>query len=205
MKHRLEDIAKITGAVFEGQKDMEIDSVETIDKARPGSITFLANIKYAKFVNKTQASAVIVPNDFETVQGKSVLRCENPYFAFMKTVRLFHPEKRLVEQGIHPAAIIHETAKTGSNVSIGAHVYVGKNVVIGNNVQLFPNCVIGEDVQIGDDVIIHANASIREGVRIGNRCVIYDGAVIGSDGFGFAPEQGKYHKIPQNFQDLVLS
>ncbi|MEJ2629598.1 MAG: UDP-3-O-(3-hydroxymyristoyl)glucosamine N-acyltransferase, partial [bacterium] len=128
---------------------------------------------------------------------KAWLQVKNPYFAFSKVVKLFHPEKLLIEKGIHDTAVIGKHTKLGKDVSLGARVVIGRECTIGDRTVIMPGVVIGDGVKIGEDCRIHANVSIREKVVINNRVIIHNGTVVGSDGFGFALEQGKYHKIPQ--------
>ncbi len=197
IQYTLDDIAGQIGGTVEGDGNILIFGVAKIEDAGQGQMTFLANTKYQKYLDQSNASVIIVPNDVESVSGKIFLRAENPYFAFMKAVRLFHPEQPYIEKGIHPTAVIGNDAKLGENISIGAYAVIGDRCSIGSNTTILPHVVLGNDVSVGEDCILHAHVSLRERVQIGNRVVIYDGTVVGSDGFGFAPEGGKYHKIPQ--------
>ena len=197
MPLRLSDIAEIAGGELVGDGEMVITGVAKIEEAKTGEITFLANPKYAKHLDQTRASAVIVPLNTADVGGKPFLRSSNPYFAFMKVVSVFHPPKPLIEKGIHPTAVIGEGTRLGDGLSIGAYAVIGRSCRIGNRTVVLPGAVLGDGVTVGDDCTIHANVCLREGVVIGNRVVLHNGTVVGSDGFGFAPESGAYHKIPQ--------
>lgn len=196
MELTLADIAKLVEGELEGNDAITIRGVAKIEDARLGEITFIANPKYAKYIDSTQASAVLVGQDFP-VTDRPVIRTANPYLAFLKLLRIFHPLQELLAPGIHPAAIIDRSAKLGAKVRIGAGVVIEKNCSIGDNVTIHPNVVIGPEVEIGSHTLIYANVSLRERVRIGNNVIIHCGAVIGSDGFGFAREGQQYLKIPQ--------
>jgi len=194
---KLAEIAARVGGEVVGNGELEITGVAKIEEAKEGEITFLANRKYAKFLEHTGASAIIVPEDISKVPGKSLLRTKNPYFTFLKTVTLFYPPKPLLEKGIHKTAIIGEGAKLGKDISIGPHVVIGKKCKIGDRTILMPGVVIGDNVTVGNDCLVHANVCLREKVVIGDRVILHNGVVVGSDGFGFALEEGKYYKIPQ--------
>ena len=186
---------KIDGKVI-GDKSLSINDVAEIENANNHQISFIANPKYLKHLESTVAGAVVVGRDI-TSQNKTLVQVDDPYFAFMQVIRLFHPEKTPVNKGIHSTAIIDETTKIGKNPSISCNVSIGKECSIGNNVLIFPSVVIGNSVEIGDNVKIYSNVTIREGNKIGSEVIIHPGAVIGSDGFGYAKKKGKYHKIPQ--------
>ncbi len=197
MPIKLSDIAAEFGGRVVGDDGVEISGVAKIEEAQEGEITFLANPKYTKFLNETKASAVIVPLDVTEAGDTPLIQAENPYFAFLKTVVLFHPPQPLIAKGIHPTAVIGEETEIGQDVSAGPYVVIGRRCRVGSGTVLMPGVVVGDDVRIGSDCVLHARVSIREKVILGNRVVIHDGTVVGSDGFGFAPEGGKYHKIPQ--------
>jgi UDP-3-O-[3-hydroxymyristoyl] glucosamine N-acyltransferase len=193
----LKEIASFTGGELVGDGSVVITGLAKIKEAKPGQITFLANPKYIKHLDETQASAVIVPLDIEVPEDKSVIRAKNPYFAFLRVVSAFFPEKPILDEGVHPTSIIGENVRLGENIRIGAHVVIGNGCKIGNKTTLMPGVVLGTNVTVGSECVIHANVSLREGVVLGDRVIVHDGTVIGSDGFGYAFEDGEYHKIPQ--------
>lgn len=197
MKMKLSEIADFVRGELIGDPDTEITGVSKIEEAKSGEITFLANKKYFKFAELSQASAIIVPQAFKTAAGKNLICTENPYYAFLKLLERFYPPDAFIEPGIHPSAVIAEDAEIGEHVSIGAHTVVGRGCSIGNRTVILPNVVINDHVKIGEDCLIHALVSLRNGVSLGDRVVLHNGVVIGSDGFGFAPQDGKYYKIPQ--------
>ena len=196
MKIKISEIAEMVDGTIVGDNSLLISGVAKIEDAVAGDISFISNPKYAKFIDTTAASAVFVGKDFPDT-GITVIKSENPYFAFLTVLRKFHPPRKTVEAGIHPSAVIDESTQVGAEPSIGACVVVGKNCRIGDRVRLHPGVVIGDDVSIGSDTIIYPNVTVRENTTIGSKVIIHNGTVIGSDGFGFAREGQIYHKIPQ--------
>jgi UDP-3-O-[3-hydroxymyristoyl] glucosamine N-acyltransferase len=196
---KLADIAKFLNCELIGNEDVEIKRVAEIQSAVDGDITFIANPKYEKFFDTTKASAVIVGKNFAKRRDDlSILLVDDPYFAFVKVLKLLNPPVELLPPGIHPTAVVSESAVLGENVRIGANAVIGERVRIGNNTTIMPGVVIGDDVEIGNDVLIYPNVTIYHKCKIGNRVIIHSGTVIGSDGFGFAPRpDGSYEKIPQ--------
>lgn len=196
---RLKDIAERIGCQLEGDGAIEIRRVAGIERAEPGDLTFLANRKYAPALKTTRASAVIhgQPDDVDIADGVARLRAADPYLAFAKAVELFAPARH-APTGVHRLADVAAGASIAPDASIAAFVSVGDGARIGARTIVYPHVTIGAGAVIGDDCVIHARVSIRERVTIGNRVVIQDGAVIGSDGFGFAHRaDGTHHKIPQ--------
>jgi UDP-3-O-[3-hydroxymyristoyl] glucosamine N-acyltransferase len=175
---------------------MEIGRVATLEAAGPGDLSFLANPKYAAQVAVTRASAVIVAEDAAPAPC-ATLRARDPYLAFAHAAALLAPDDRPVP-GVSPSAHVDAGAVIGPGCHIGAFASVGAGAVIGARTVVHPHAVIYAGVTIGDDCVIHAHASIRERCSVGNRVIIQNGAVVGSDGFGFAPRpDGTYQKIPQ--------
>jgi UDP-3-O-[3-hydroxymyristoyl] glucosamine N-acyltransferase len=197
MTRTLREIAALTGGELVGDGDVVLTGLARIEQAGPGQLSFIANPKYARHAAETGASALLVPWDMPLPPGRNAIRSRNPYFAFRQALCAFHPEKPPLPEGVHPTAVIGRDAQLGEGVRIGPRVVVGARARIGAGTALLPGVVVGDDVTLGEACVVHANASLREGVTIGNRVVIHDGTVIGSDGFGFAFEGGRYHKIPQ--------
>lgn len=197
MTKTLQEICEFVGGELLGDGTIEIHGVSGIKEALPGEITFVANNKYRSEMARTQASAIIVGEDIE-FKGKPLIRVKNPYFAFVRVLEMFSWRKRIEPHyGIHETAIIGENVQIGERVSIQAHVVIGDNVVIGDGTIIGPLCYIGDDTHIGEETLIYPNVTIREEVTVGNRVIIHSGAVIGSDGFGFAKVSDRHHKIPQ--------
>lgn len=196
---KLSEIAKVLNAELVGDGDVEIKRVAEIQNAKEGDITFIANPKYERFFDTTNASAVIVSKNFsKRREDVSMLVVDEPYFAFVKTLKLLNPPVEFLPSGIHPTAVVAETAVLGKDVRIGANVVIGERVKIGDNTIIMPGVVIGDDVEIGTDVLIYPNVTIYHKCKIGDRVIIHSGTVIGSDGFGFVPRpDGTYEKIPQ--------
>jgi len=195
---KLSQIASTLNARLEnGSPDTEITGVAGIDEAVAGQITFVANRKYAATARTTQASAVIVADDFPAV-STAMLRSNNPYLSFARAIELFYQPPRYAP-GVHSTAIIHSSAKIGAHAHIGPYVVIDENVEIGKNAVLLAHVVIYRDAKIGDNFFAHAHAMVREYCRLGNGVTLQNGVVIGADGFGFAKDDsGKWHKIVQS-------
>jgi UDP-3-O-[3-hydroxymyristoyl] glucosamine N-acyltransferase len=193
---KLGELAAQLGCQLEGDEAIAVVRVATIEHAGPGDLTFLANAKYAADLSTTRASAVIAAPDV-TGAPCPVLRTANPYLAFARATRLLHPQPGPAP-GIHGTAVVADDARLGEGVSIGPYAVIGAGARIGARTVIHPHVVVGAGAVIGPDCLLHARVSIRERVIIGERCVLQDGAVVGSDGFGFAPRgDGTHEKIPQ--------
>jgi UDP-3-O-[3-hydroxymyristoyl] glucosamine N-acyltransferase len=185
-----------------GSPDTEITGVAGIEEATNGQITFVANPKYAAAARSTQASAVIVAEDFPPIP-RAMLRSKNPYFTFAKALELFYQPPQYAPE-VHPTAIIHPSAKIGGNAHIGPYVVINEDVEIGDNAVLLAHVVIYRGVKIGDNFFAHAHAVVREHCRVGHNVVLQNGVVIGADGFGFAKDDsGRWHKIVQSGPAVV--
>ncbi len=199
---KLSEIARRLACEMRTDIDVEIKRVAGINEALPGDLTFVSNRKYISSIKSTRASAIILGNDIPEVPIPS-LRTDNPYLAFARALELFF-QPRVPERGIHPTASICDDAEIGPGASIGAFVVIGRNCKLGARVTLYPHVVLYPGIVIGDDVVLHSHVCVREDCRIGNRVVIQNGAVVGSDGFGFAPqEDGTYYKICQTGRVLI--
>jgi len=193
-----EQLATVLNGTIEGDPSVVVHSFSKIEDGRPGTLTFLANPKYTNFIYSTNASVVLVNNDFkaEYPLTATLIRCENAYAALAKLLDMVEKMKPQ-KTGVEPMSYISETAKLGENVYVGAFAYVSDNTIIGKGTKIYPQSYIGDNVKIGDNTIIYPGAKIYSGCIIGDNCIIHAGVVIGSDGFGFAPENGSYKKIPQ--------
>ncbi|MBN2356938.1 UDP-3-O-(3-hydroxymyristoyl)glucosamine N-acyltransferase [candidate division KSB1 bacterium] len=196
MSYNLKEIAKIAGASIEGDAGVEITGLAKIEEAGPGQLTFIANPKYEKYIHQTRASAILVADDFPK-SDKTLLRCKDPYFAFLTLAQKLYGMGPSLARGVHPTAIIGEGTQVGKGVAIGAYVVIGERCHIGDDVQIYPGVVLSNEVAIGKGSVLYANVTVRERCRIGERVIVHMGGVIGSDGFGFAFHEGRYHKIPQ--------
>ena len=195
---KLHELAeRIGGQLQNTSADLEITGVSGIEDASAGQITFVANPRYAAAAGTTRASAVIVGKDFP-VLDRAVLRHENPYLAFAHAIELFHqPTQR--PSGVHKTAIIHASAKIGKGASIGPYVVVEENAEIGDHCSLMAHVVIYPGARIGKNFLAHAHSVVRENCVLGDNVILQNGAVVGSDGFGFAKrDNGEWHKIYQS-------
>jgi len=192
-------IAEFLKGTVEGDPEAKVSDVSKIEEGRPGTLSFLANPKYEKFLYETQSSVVIVNQDFQAQQktGATLIRVGNAYEAFAELLHLYEQSKPK-KSGISKLASIAETSVLGKDLYVGEFTVVHEHAEIGDGVQLYPQVYIGDNVKIGAGTIIHPGVRIYEGSEIGAHCVIHSGAVIGGDGFGFAPNQdNNYRKIPQ--------
>jgi len=193
---KLSEIASAVDARLEGA-DCEITGVAGIKEAVAGQITFVANPRYAAAAKTTKASAVIVDEAFPALDTPT-LRGKNPYLAFAKTIELFYQPPRYAP-GVHPTAVVDPSARIGRDAHIGAYVVVMEEVEIGEGAALLPHVVIYPGAKIGKNFFAHAHAVVREHCRLGDDVVLQNGAVVGADGFGFAPDEHKHwRKIVQS-------
>jgi UDP-3-O-[3-hydroxymyristoyl] glucosamine N-acyltransferase len=189
------EIVDFLGGRYEGPRDLVIRGVAPLREASGSHLSFLANPKYESQLASSGAAAVLVPESHAGSAGR-LIRVANPYFSMAEVVRKWFAGRRMPE-GISPLASIAATATIGRNAGIAPFVTIGENVVIGDDVHIYSNVSIESDVHIGDGTIIYPQVSIYAGSLIGKRCILHSGVVIGGDGFGFATEGGKHHKIPQ--------
>ncbi len=195
--YTLEQIANLLGCTLAGDASTEISGVSTIEKAGPGDITFLANLKYAPAAKSTCASAIIAAEPVKETRAATLIS-SNSYYDFSRVLALFYQAPK-PQPGIHGSAQIAASARIGPNASIGAFAVVGENTTIGANVVLYPHAVIYDGCTIGDDFTAHSHASVREFCRIGNRVTLHNGVAVGGDGFGFAKgSDGRQYKIVQS-------
>lgn len=197
MKVTPETIASIVGGTLEGNPESEITGFAKIEEAREGDISFIANPKYSHYVSTTEASALLVANDFVAPEGTraTLIRVSDPYAALAVLMAKFSSAEH--KKGIDPRAFVSENAEIGKNVYVGAFAYVGDGAKISDNAMIYPQSYIGDRTEVGEDTIIRPHVTIYEDCRIGARCILHAGCVIGADGFGFAPSGEEYVKIPQ--------
>ncbi|GAB1855611.1 UDP-3-O-(3-hydroxymyristoyl)glucosamine N-acyltransferase [Flavobacteriaceae bacterium MHTCC 0001] len=199
MKFTAQQIADILEGDIVGDANVEVSKLSKIEEGIEGSLTFLANPKYTSYIYSTKASITIVNKTFEPEQTvlTTLIRVEDAYKSFSKLLEYYNQVK-FNKFGVEQPSFIATSATLGSDIYVGAFSYIGENVAIGNNVKIFPNSYIGDNVKIGDNTIVFAGSKIYSECVIGNYCVINSGAIIGADGFGFAPnEKGEYQKVPQ--------
>ena len=198
------EIAEKIQAEVIGDGGISIHSVGKIEEAGAGQISFIANPKYLRYLADTNASAVIISNSIaddalpKREEMPVLLRTADAYTSFLHLLQLFNPPSQILLPGVHPTAVIAQSAEIGIDVRVGAHVVIGENCSIGPETIIAHGSVIGDNVDVGEKTILYPNITIREGCKIGSRVIIHSGTVIGSDGFGFAPgDDGRYSKIPQ--------
>jgi UDP-3-O-[3-hydroxymyristoyl] glucosamine N-acyltransferase len=190
----LGEIADFVGGKFNGAREKRVSGVAPLAEATESHISFLANPKYAPQLESTRAAAILVGSDMP--EASRHIRVDNPYFAMARVVSRWFAE-RPMPKGVSPLASVAPTARLGRNVAVGPFAAIGENAVIGDNVSIFPNVVIEADCSIGEGTIVYPLVSVYYRSKIGRRCIIHSGVVIGSDGYGFATEGGRHHKIPQ--------
>ncbi len=199
MKFTAEQIAGILEGEIVGNPKAEVFKLAKIEEGTDGSLTFLANPKYLPYIYSTQATITIVNRTFEPENDISttLIKVDDAYQSFSKLLEYYNQVK-LMKSGIEQPSVISEGATYGENLYLGSFCYIGKNVKIGNDVKIYPNTFVGDNAIIGDNTILFAGVRVYSETEIGNGCTIHSGAIIGSDGFGFAPgEDGTYSKIPQ--------
>ena len=192
-------IAEFLKGSVDGNPDATVSDISKIEEGKPGTLSFLANPKYEKFIYDTQSSIVIVNADFQPQKkiGATLVRVKNAYESFAALLRLYEQSKPK-KSGISKLAVISDTASIGKELYVGEFTIVSENASIGDGVQLYPQVYVGDHVKIGEGTILHPGVKVYEGCEIGAHCVIHAGAVIGADGFGFVPNQeNNYEKIPQ--------
>ena len=199
MNFTAKQIAEYLSGVVEGDSEIKVHTVAKIEEGFSGALSFLANPKYSKYIYTTQSSVVLVSKHF-TFEGElapTLIRVDNPYESFAQLLGLVEAARRPAPE-VHPQAFIEPSAVVGSDLFVGAFAYIGKNTKIGDNILVHPQAYIGNNVTIGNNTIIHPGVKIYDDCEIGQNCILHAGAVIGADGFGFAPQSdGSYKKIPQ--------
>jgi UDP-3-O-[3-hydroxymyristoyl] glucosamine N-acyltransferase len=202
MEFSARQIAQLLNGTVEGDKDVLVNNLSKIEEGKPNTLSFLANPKYTSYIYTTDASIVIVNNtlvlDKPVKAGCTLIRVENAYESFARLLEMYNQVKG-VKTGIEQPSFIHPTAKLGSDCYVGAFAYVGQNVKIGNNVKIYPGVFIGDGCEVGNDTTLNPGVKVYHECKIGSWCTIHSNTVIGSDGFGFAPNsQGEtFAKVPQ--------
>lgn len=199
MQYSAEELSELLNGIVEGDPTVAVSSFSKIEEGRPGTISFLANPKYAHYIYGSKASIILVDRDFtpqEPVKA-TLIKVDNPYVAFASLLDIYSKSFKK-KTGIHKTAILGSNVKTGSDVFIGANVVIGDNVTIGDKCQIAANTTIGDNVNIGSNCQLFAGAHIYHSCEIGNSVTIHSGVVIGADGFGFAPQQNdEFKKVAQ--------
>lgn len=198
MKFTAQQIAGLIGGTIEGNADATVQTFAKIEEGMEGAISFLANPKYEPYLYSTASSVVLVNNDFSPSQPvkATLIRVPNAYEAIARLLS-FYESQMAKRKGIHPTAVIEESASVGEDCYIGPYVYIGEGVTVGRGTQIYAHSVVEKGASVGDDCLIYPNVSIYHECVIGSRVILHSGCVIGADGFGFAPGAEGYEKIPQ--------
>jgi len=204
MEISLEELAGLIGGKVAGDGSVLISGVSGIREARPGQITFLADSRYARFLEATRASAVIA-SAVPPGESRPVVISENPYLSFIKAVEYFVPDKNDYPREIHASAVVSDRAVLGANVGVGPCAVIEEGARIGDGSLILAGTYVGKDTSIGEDCLVYPNVTIREEVEIGDRVIVHSGAVIGADGYGFANDGEVYRKIPQTGNVVIES
>ncbi len=199
MKFNAEQIASLINGTVEGDPHVEVDTVSRIEEAEKGSLAFLANPKYNRFLYTTEASIVLISRIFN-IEGpvkSTLIRVDDPYTAFAGLLEIYR-KYRFEKEGLSDTAAIHETAVLGEGCYVGDLAFIGEGVILGKGVKIWPQVYIGDKVIVGDNTIIYPGVKVYHDTVIGADCTIHSGVVIGADGFGFAVQSDKrYLKVPQ--------
>jgi len=193
-----QQIADFLQGTVVGNAEVKVSDFSKIEEGKPGTLTFLANPKYESYIYNTLADVVLVNDNFAPSQEirATLIKVPNAYASLAQLFQLAEKAKGK-KSGTEPMSFVAESASIGDSAYIGAFSYISERAKIGSGAQIYPQVFVGEDVVIGDNVTLFPGVKIYAGCRIGNNCILHAGAVIGSDGFGFAPEGEKYNKIPQ--------
>ena len=198
MEFTAQQIAAFLRGTVEGDPEVKVSNFSKIEEGKPGTLTFLANPKYEHHIYHTEASIVLVNQDFTPTEPihTTLIRVENAYTALAQLLNMVEQAKSK-KSGVDSTAFIAPTASVGEDCYIGNMAYIGERVKLGNNCQVYPFAYIGDNVEIGDNTILQPHVTVYHDCRIGQHCILHAGSVIGADGFGFAPEGEQYKKIPQ--------
>jgi len=206
MKFTAAQIAELLNGKVEGNEEAIIRNVSKIEEGKPETLTFLANQKYSQYIYTTKADVVIVNDSFIAEQPikATLIRVDDAYAALAQLLEMYE-QSQPKKTGIEQPSFVDATAKIGDFAYIGAFAYIGENVSIGNNVMIYPQAYIGNNVKIGDNTVIYPGVKIYKNCVIGQHCTIHAGAIIGSDGFGFAPNSDNEYKKVAQIGNVVLN
>jgi len=200
MEFTASQIAGFINGNIEGDANAKVNNLAKIEEGKSGDLSFLANPKYNAYLYETQASIVIINKDFqlENKVPATLIRVEDAYTAFATVLNAYQEAKAASKNGISDLAFVHPSATIGKNVYIGEFAFVGANAIVGDGTMIYPQSYLGDHVKVGSECLIHPSVKILDDCQIGNRCTFHSGVVIGSDGFGFAPQQeGDFKKVAQ--------
>lgn len=198
MEFSAQQIAGFLNGTVEGDPNVKVTSFSKIEEGKPGTLTFLANLKYEHHIYGTEASIVLVNEDFKPEKPikATLVRVKNAYTSLAVLLNLVE-QSRNEKVGIDPMAYISTSATVGEDCYVGNFAYIGEGVRMGKGCKVYPHTYVGDHVTVGDHCILYPHVTIYENCVVGNNCIIHAGVVIGADGFGFAPDGETYKKIPQ--------
>jgi UDP-3-O-[3-hydroxymyristoyl] glucosamine N-acyltransferase len=205
MQFTAQEIADLVGGVLEGDPTITVSKLAKIEEADGQSISFIANPKYLGFINTTGAALVIISNQLEITEKPkaTLLRVDDPYSSFSKLLGLYN-QSGIEKTGIEAQAFVHPTVSMGEDCYIAAFAYLSEGVKLGKGVKIMPGVFLGPQVVVGDNTVLFANVTITHNCVVGADCILHPGVVVGSDGFGFAPQKdGSYHKVAQNGNVII--
>lgn len=199
MEFSASQIAALVSGKVEGDGNVTVSTFAKIEEGHPGAISFLANPKYTHYIYSTKSSIVLVSNDFvpEEPISCTLIRVADPYATVAFLLDMVSKMTAVQPEGVEQPSYVAEGVEIAADCYVGAFAYVGKGAVIGKNVKIYPQVYVGAGAVIGDNTILYPGVKIYHGCKIGKNCILHSGVVIGSDGFGFAPVNGEYNKIPQ--------
>jgi len=200
MEFSARQIAALINGQIEGNPDSTVKGFAKIEEAQSNDLAFLANPKYEDYLYTTQAGIIILNNDLvlKTPVHSTIIRVEDAYSAFASLMKTYQQMQDVQLKGIQEPVFIHPTAKIGKDVFIGAFSYIGEHAIVGNHAKIHPQTYLGNHAAVGERTVLHPGVKIYHDCQIGNDVIIHSGTVIGSDGFGFAPQSdGTYQKVPQ--------
>jgi UDP-3-O-[3-hydroxymyristoyl] glucosamine N-acyltransferase len=199
MKLTTGEIAEMVSGRLEGDPNLVITRMASLNTGDEGSMAFLQKARFLPLVYSTKCGAIMVTEDFEPEQPikSALIRVTDPYKSFIALLIKQYPPNGHVNAGVDASAIVCKSAKLGKDVFIGANCYIGENVVLGDYVQIHPGVYIGNNCHVGVGTTLYPNVTLYYNTILGEHCAVHAGAVIGSDGFGYVPEQGKLVKVPQ--------
>jgi len=200
MEFKAKDIAALLQGEVVGNGDVLINNIGKIQDATEGMLAFYANPQYEQYVYTTNASALLVGLDFQPAKKykTTLIKVDNPYLRFTQIIEEYAKQYTFRKSGVEDPSFIGDGSKVGEGIYRGAFSYIGSNVTIGSNVKIYPHSYVGDNVRIGDNCILYPGVKVYEGTVLGRDCVLQAGVVLGSDGFGYAPqEDGSYKPIPQ--------
>lgn len=192
-------LAALVNGSVEGDENVKVSTFARIEEGHEGALSFLANPKYTHYIYTTDSSVVLVKKDFEPEQPvkATLIRVEDPYATVARLLEMVTEMTKVEKVGIENPSFISEGVEVTPDCYVGAFAYIGNGVKLGKGVKIYPQVYIGDGCEIGDGTILYAGVKIYQGCKVGKGCIIHSGAVIGADGFGFAPVEGGYEKIPQ--------